>query len=640
MSLPSTGFVFGSAASGSSFRDAIASYRRSQYYVAGSTVASSGEDSAEFDDDEFRDEFEDEEALIGDFDDDALDTPHPERSHDRDSGLIGQFHWDDDLGRTSTPAVGIPSSVGSLSPSPPAQGILTTGSYVSQTQRNVQSIAESASGLASSPPHRISEATPLLRPKVSFSSQAGTPGSYGARRTSEETSAVASGNQVTSDDGRRVQDPEERSRLTLRRRSSASSSKTHLRGQAAFGGHSTFGQTLFNSIAILLGIGMLSEPLAFAYAGWVAGTALIILYGGLSCYTAKILARIIRTDPRLRSYADIGRKAFGPRSTVFISIMFCLELFAVAVVLVTLYADSLHAIIPTYSANTYKLWGLLLLIPTVFLPLSLLSYTSILGILSTILLVVVVLADGLSKTEYPGSLWSPAETSLSISSWTNLGLAYGLFMAGFSGHAVIPSLARDMANPEQFDTMINWAFFVATSIYTLIGCAGYLMFGNQVSQEISMDLLRTPGFNPVLNKIALWMLVVSPLSKFALTTQPLNAALEVLVGIESGVTTPEDMAMKMAASMQWTKRDILSHFQRILVTLAAVGVSVAVPEFDAMMAFLGSFSAFMICIIGPISAKVALERRCGIADGIILVIGLVMAAWGTGSAFVAASEGE
>ena len=62
--------------------------------------------------------------------------------------------------------------------------------------------------------------------------------------------------------------------------------------------------------------------------------------------------------------------------------------------------------------------------------LSLLSYTSILGILSTILLVVVVLADGLSKTEYPGSLWSPAETSLSISSWTNLGLAYGLFMAG------------------------------------------------------------------------------------------------------------------------------------------------------------------------------------------------------------------
>jgi len=28
----------------------------------------------------------------------------------------------------------------------------------------------------------------------------------------------------------------------------------------------------------------------------------------------------------------------------------------------------------------------------------------------------------------------------------------------FSGHAVIPSLATDMVDPTQFDTMINWAF--------------------------------------------------------------------------------------------------------------------------------------------------------------------------------------
>ena len=42
---------------------------------------------------------------------------------------------------------------------------------------------------------------------------------------------------------------------------------------------------LFNAIAILLGIGMLSEPLAFAYAGWIGGTAIIIFYGWITCYT-------------------------------------------------------------------------------------------------------------------------------------------------------------------------------------------------------------------------------------------------------------------------------------------------------------------------------------------------------------------
>lgn len=75
---------------------------------------------------------------------------------------------------------------------------------------------------------------------------------------------------------------------------------------------------------------------------------------------------------------------------------------------------------------------MLSLIPTVFLPLSLLSYTSILGIISTILLVIVILIDGFSKKEAPGSFWDPAETSFAIASVEKLGAAFGLFMAGVS----------------------------------------------------------------------------------------------------------------------------------------------------------------------------------------------------------------
>jgi len=146
-------------------------------------------------------------------------------------------------------------------------------------------------------------------------------------------------------------------------------------------GTSTYGQTLFNSIAILLGIGMLSEPLAFALSGWIGGTCLIIFYGTVSCYTcvaisawsyllliptysAKILAKIILSDRRLRTYSDIGRKAFGPKSISFISFLFCLELFTVCVVLVILAADSTHSVVPYYSSNTYKLIGLFMYVAT------------------------------------------------------------------------------------------------------------------------------------------------------------------------------------------------------------------------------------------------------------------------------------
>ena len=47
---------------------------------------------------------------------------------------------------------------------------------------------------------------------------------------------------------------------------------------------------------------------------------------------AKILARIVLEDPHIRSYADIGRKAFGPRSMPVISAIFGLELFTVTYV--------------------------------------------------------------------------------------------------------------------------------------------------------------------------------------------------------------------------------------------------------------------------------------------------------------------
>lgn len=92
---------------------------------------------------------------------------------------------------------------------------------------------------------------------------------------------------------------------------------------------------------------MLSEPLAFAYAGWIGGFLLIILYGTITCYTyvmalnlmearlilyfsrAKILAGIMIEDPSIRTYADIGNKAFGQRSRFITSTLFCLELFSV-----------------------------------------------------------------------------------------------------------------------------------------------------------------------------------------------------------------------------------------------------------------------------------------------------------------------
>ncbi|KAJ7786003.1 transmembrane amino acid transporter protein-domain-containing protein [Mycena metata] len=401
-------------------------------------------------------------------------------------------------------------------------------------------------------------------------------------------------------------------------------------------GRSTFGQTLFNCVAMLLGIGLLSVPLAFAYTGWIAGTLLIFSYGFISCYTAKILGRIILSDRSLRCYSDIGRKAFGPFAVPIISLMFCFELFAVSVLLVTLYADSLHSLVPRFSADTYKLWSLVLILPTVFLPLSLLSYSSILGIFSTILIVVVVLVDGLSKPSAPGSLWSPAETSLGVSNWSNMGIAFGLFIAGFGCHPLIPSLVQDMIEPNKFEKMINLAFAIAASIYAFLAAIGYLMFGNSVSGEISMDLLRTPGYNKALNRLALWMLVLSPLSKFALTTRPLLTTLEILLGIELPRRSSKDDMKKLSSALASREnvKKALRILQRICLTLLSVMMSILVPGFSEILAFVGCSSAFILCVVGPLAVNASMSGKCGVLDGLIMTSALVMAVWGTVALFL------
>ncbi|KAJ7071327.1 transmembrane amino acid transporter protein-domain-containing protein [Mycena amicta] len=394
-------------------------------------------------------------------------------------------------------------------------------------------------------------------------------------------------------------------------------------------GQSTFGQTLFNCLAMLIGIGLLSVPLAFALSGWVAATILILSYAYISCYTAKVLGRLILDDAKMHCYTDVAKKAFGVWSSPILGLLFCFELFAVSVLLVTLYADSLYSILPQFSPNTYKLASLVIILPTVFLPLSILSYSSILGIISTILIIGVVLYDGLTKHSAPGSLWSPAQTSLEFRSWKGLGIAFGLFIAGFGCHPLIPSLVRDMKEPHRFERMINISFGIATFIYALVATAGYLMFGNSVSGEISLDLLRTPGYSDLVNYLALWMLVLSPLSKFALTTQPLTATLEILLGIDRRQET--DTQKKKTPE---NAKRILRLFQKTSVVCLSIMVSILVPGFASVLAFLGCSSAFLLCVIGPLVANAAIRRSCVVFDATIVLLSLGMASWGTVAIFL------
>jgi vesicular inhibitory amino acid transporter len=113
-------------------------------------------------------------------------------------------------------------------------------------------------------------------------------------------------------------------------------------------------------------------------------------------------------------------------------------------------------------------------------------------------------------------------------------------MSGFSTHPIVPSLFKDMKDPSEFCKMLNWAYAAATVIYLSMGICGYLMFGNSVSDEITRDLANNKGFPRVLNTVAIWLIIINPLSKFALAARPINTTLELILGVEKSQINASD----------------------------------------------------------------------------------------------------
>ncbi|GAA5929984.1 Avt1p [Sporobolomyces koalae] len=421
-------------------------------------------------------------------------------------------------------------------------------------------------------------------------------------------------------------------------------------------GESTWGQTLFNTVNVLVGVGLLADPLAFAYGGWIIGTLLLVFCALITNYTAKMLAALMRLDPTQHTYADVLISAFGPRSRRWIYALFVIELGTFSVAAIELFADSLNSLFPRISSNLFKAASYFILVPTTFLPLRLLSLTSLLGILSSVVLLSVIIADGTIKTTAPGSLWEPMTTSLGPN-WKKLPICFGLMMSGFSGHAVVPSLYRDMKYPQHFHSMINVAYVIAFSVSLVFAVLGYVMFGNSVSAEITKDLSRTAGYPVALTKVAVWMVAINPLVKYAVANKPLVTTFEHLIGLadvpaptepspatnrpaltsaisfsssESGADpepapSPTRSRRRERSSFShasWSETSAAAGYnplktkrvQRIrywvlrpVLSIVFVLVAIAIPDFDRVLSFLGSASAFVICCIGPIGAYMILS---------------------------------
>ncbi|KAK7400917.1 hypothetical protein VNO78_12226 [Psophocarpus tetragonolobus] len=374
-----------------------------------------------------------------------------------------------------------------------------------------------------------------------------------------------------------------------------SNSEQHKKG-------TNFFKTCFNGINSLTGIGILSMPYAISQGGWLS-FILLLLFAMIFWYTGLLLQRCMNKNSLIKSYPDIGEVAFGYRGRVLIATFIYVELFLVAVELLILEGDNLEKLFPNMN---FKIGGLrivgksgfvllaaLVILPTTWLrSLEVLAYVSLGGVVVSIILIGCIVwvgeVDGVGFDER-GHLVN----------WEGLPTAMSLFAFCYCAHAVMPTLINSMNDRSQFSKVLIVCFVSSTVIYGTIAVLGYMIFGDYLMSEITLNL---PS-KKISTKVAVYTTVINPFTKYGVLTTPIANAIE----------------------EKWLlcKRKPIAIFVRTTILVGAVLVALFMPFFAYIMAFIGASFSVTISMLFPCICYLKMNktaRQFGLEFIIIIII--------------------
>ncbi|KAL2502837.1 Transmembrane amino acid transporter family protein [Forsythia ovata] len=350
----------------------------------------------------------------------------------------------------------------------------------------------------------------------------------------------------------------------------------------------SYSQSVLNAINALCGIGILSTPYALKEGGWFSLT-LLLVFGIITCYTGILLKQCLESSPQLQTYPDIGQAAFGLVGRICIATILYVELYSSCVEYLIMMSDNLSAFFPNahmeiagIHLDSYQLCAItstLVILPTVWLRnLNLLSYVSVGGVVTLVLVVLCLLWVGIS-----GEVgFHPNGKALNLA---NLPVTIGLYSFCYGSHSVFPNIYSSMKEPSRFPSVLLISFAIAAFTYTGVAICGFLMFGEATKPQFTLNLPT----KLVASDIAGWSVVAAPVTKFALTITPVALAIEELLPAQN-------------------RSHGVSILIRTILVISTLIVALAVPYFGSVMALIGSLLVMLVSLILPCACYMRLRR--------------------------------
>ncbi|KAK8546981.1 hypothetical protein V6N13_099726 [Hibiscus sabdariffa] len=333
-----------------------------------------------------------------------------------------------------------------------------------------------------------------------------------------------------------------------------------------------FLRTCFNGLNALSGVGILSIPYALAQGGWLS-SVFLFLVAFLCWYTGLLLRRCMDAHPLIKTYPDIGEHAFGYKGRVIVSVFLYVELYLVAVEFLILEGDNMDKLFPNMA---FKVAGMtiggkqafviltsLVVLPTTWLKsLGLLAYFSAGGVLASFIIVICIFWIGaVDKVGFN-------ESGVTLN-WSGIPIAISMFSFCYCGHTIFPTLCSSMRDRSKFSKVLLVCFITSTINYGSMAVMGYLMYGEHVKSQVTLNL----PIKKLSTKIAIYTTLINPLTKYAIIITPIVTAIE------------ENAVFHKSRSRS--------------IFISTVIVALTIPFFDYVMAFIGSFSGVTVSMLLP-----------------------------------------
>ncbi|XP_030482104.2 amino acid transporter ANT1-like [Cannabis sativa] len=406
-------------------------------------------------------------------------------------------------------------------------------------------------------------------------------------------------------------------------------------------------QTIANIVVSIVGTGVLGLPFAFLTAGWLAGSVATV-FAGISVYYCMFL--LVKCSNKLslkeeegedddddgddltniKTYGDLGYECMGTTGRLMVETLIGISQCGGCVVNLVFIGQNLSSVFRAHnlSFSTY----ILLLVPieiglSWIRSLSSLAHFSIFANVCNVLAMGIVVKEDIQQVLKSEFLFD--DRTAITSKFGGLAFAVGMAVFCFEGFGMTLALEASMKDKRSFPKVLAQAFFGIALLYVLFGFFGYMAYGDQTKDIITLNLPRNWWALTVQIGMCLGLIFTFPI-----TVHPLNEIIERRLKknkwcYNSNKENDSDHGHST------TRIGVLGIYSsRGILVIGLAVLASYVPEFGVFTSLVGSTVCALIAFVFPaifhlklLASSLNLWQKA--LDLFILSCGLLFAVYGT-----------